>query len=97
MGQFKTVENYEVSGSQSDHDRAYSSLEVKREIYQLANKHFEWLLKNGGTWTEVKEVAQGLSHEVGFAMLVAGCPAKGEDTRRGISAYITHGGKMEKS
>jgi hypothetical protein len=97
MGQFKTVENYEVSGSQSYHSRVYSSLEVSREVHQLAHKHFEWLLKNGATWAEVEEAAEGLSREVGFAMLVAGCPAKGEDTRRGISAYITHGGKVEKS
>ena len=69
MGQFKTVENYEVSGSQSDHDRANSSLEVAREIHQLANKHFEYLLENGGTWAAVEEAAEGLSREVGFAML----------------------------
>jgi hypothetical protein len=97
MGQFKTVENYQVSGSQSDHDRAYTSLEVSREIHLLAHEHFKWLLKNGGTWAEVEETAERLSREVGFAMLLARCVEGEEDTGRGISAYITHGGKVEKN
>jgi hypothetical protein len=69
MGQFKRVENYEVSGSQSDHDRANASLEVSREVHQLTVKHFEWLLKHGGTWAEVEEAAEVLSREIGFAVL----------------------------
>jgi hypothetical protein len=97
MGQFKTVENHEVSGSQSDHDRANSSIEVSREVHAIANKHFEYLLENGGTWAEVEEAAEGLSREVGFAMLKVGIQGKRLDTRRGIEAYITRGGKMEKS
>ncbi len=97
MNQFTIVENYKVTGSQSVHDRAYASLEVARAIHLLANKHFEWLLKHGGTVAEIEDAAEGLSREVGFAMLKVNQPDKCLDTRRGIEAYMTRGGKMEKN
>ena len=96
MGQFKTVENHEVSGSQSDHTRAYVSLEAAREVHEIAGAHFEWLLESGGTLAEVEDVAECLSREIGYAMLKAGTKDKRVDTRRGISAYIKTGGKVEK-
>ena len=97
MGQFRIVENFKVIGPQSYHDRAYASLEVARAVHQLANKHFEWLLKHGGTVAEIEDAAEGLSREVGFAMLKSKQPDKTSDTRRGVAAYTVRDGKMESS
>jgi hypothetical protein len=97
MGQFKPVENYEMSGSQSDHSRAYASLEAARGVHEIVDTHFKWLLKSGGTLAEVEDVAECLSREIGYAMLKASGEITRVDTRRGISAYIKTNDKMGNS
>ena len=88
-----------MSGSQSDHQRAWDSIQAARKIRKIADDHFQYMLDNGGTLEEVDGVATNFRTEIGFASVpfhaAKAQEAKGKAAPNMIHKYFILGGKME--